>query len=40
MGNAKKVLIHIPKLKVGQYLLLVDIRYCLKISLIYSKFLK
>ena len=40
MGNAKKKLIHIPKLRIGQYLLLCDLRYYLQISLIYSKFMK
>ena len=39
MGGAEKTVIHIPKLRVRQYLLLFDIRYCLKISLICSKFL-
>ena len=42
MGNAKKKTVnHIPKpkLRVGQYLLLFDIRYYLKISLTCSKFL-
>ena len=37
MGNAKKktkqTAIQIPKISVGQYLLLFDIRYFLKISL-------
>ena len=37
MGNAKKkkkkTVIQIPKISVGQYLLLFDIRYFLKISL-------
>ena len=40
MGNAKKTVIHNPKLRIGQYLLLFDIRYYLKISLICSKFFK
>ena len=39
MGNTEKTVIRIPKLKVGQYLLLFDIRYFLKIPLICSKFL-
>ena len=39
--NAKKItVIPISKLRVSQYLFLFDIRYYLKISLIYSKFLK
>ena len=40
MGNAKKTVIHNPKLRVGQYLLLFDIRYYLKISMICRTFLK
>ena len=40
MGNAKKTVIHIPKLRVGRYLFLFDVRQFLKISQIYSKFLK
>ena len=40
MGNGKKKTgIHIPKLRVGQYLFLFDIRYYFKISLTCSKFL-
>ena len=39
MCNVEKTVIHIPKLSVGQYLLLFDISYYLKISLICSKFL-
>ena len=39
MYNVKKTVIHIPKLRVGQYLLLFDINYYLKISPICSKFL-
>ena len=39
MGNAKKTVIRIPKLRVGQYLLLFGIRYYFEISLIYSTFL-
>ena len=39
MGNAKKTVIHVPKLRVGQYLFFFDICYYLQISLIYSKFL-
>ena len=39
MCNVEKTVIHIPKLGVGQYLLLFDISYYLKTSLIYSKFL-
>ena len=39
MANAKKTLTHIPKLRVVQYLFLSEIRYYLKFSLIYSKFL-
>ena len=39
MGDAEKTVIHIPKLRVGQYLLLFDIRYYLKISQICCKFL-
>ena len=39
MCNVKKTVIHIPKLRVGQYLLLFDMSYYLKISLICSKFL-
>ena len=39
MGNTKKTVIHIPKLRVGQYLLLFDVGYYLKVSLICSKFL-
>ena len=31
MGNAKKAVIHIPKLRVRQYLFLFDIPYYLKI---------
>ena len=38
MGK-KKTGIHIPKLRVGQYLFLFDIRYYFKISLTCSKFL-
>ena len=38
MGNAKKTVINIPKLSVGQYLLIFDICYYLKTSLIYSRF--
>ena len=37
MGNAKKTVIHIPKLRVIQ--LLFDICYYLKNSLMYNKFL-
>ena len=33
MGNAKNTVIHILKLRVAQYLLLLDIRYHLKNSL-------
>ena len=40
MENTNKTVIHIPKLRVGQYLFLFDICYYLKVSLIYSKFLK
>ena len=39
MYNAKKPVIHIPKLRVAQYLLLFYISYYLKMSLICSKFL-
>ena len=39
MCNEKKTVIHIPKLRVRQYLLLFDISCYLKISLICSKFL-
>ena len=38
MGNAKKTVINIPKLRVGQYLLLFDICNHLKTSVIYSRF--
>ena len=38
--NTNKIVTHIPKLRVGQCSFLFDIRYYLKISLIYSKFLK
>ena len=31
MCNVKKTVIHIPKLRVGQYLLLFDVSYYLKI---------
>ena len=41
MGNAKKTVIHIPELTVGQYLFFFfDISYYLKISLTYNQFLK
>ena len=40
MGNAKKTVIHIPELTVGQYLFFFDIGYYLKISLTYNQFLK
>ena len=39
MCNVKKTVIHIPKIRVGQYLLLFDISCYLKISLICTKFL-
>ena len=35
MDNAKKILIRVVKFRVGQYLFLFDIRYYLKIPLIY-----
>ena len=40
MGNTNETLIHIPKLRAGQYFFLFHIRYYLKISLIYNKFWK
>ena len=40
MEKAKKTVTHISKHKASQYLVLFNIRYYLKISLIYSKFLK
>ena len=40
MGNTNITVIHIPKLKVGQYLFSFDVRYYLKTILIYRKFLK
>ena len=36
--NVEKPVIHIPKLRVGQYFLLFDMSYYLKITLICSKF--
>ena len=39
-GNAKKTVIHIPKLRFTQYLFVFDISYYLKVSMIYSKFFK
>ena len=40
MGAAKKTVVYLPKLRVPQYLFVFDIRYYIKILLIYSKFLK
>ena len=40
IGNAKKNVTHIPKLRAAQHLFVFDIRYYLKISLTYSKLLK
>ena len=37
--QCEKTVIHIPKLRVGQYLLVFDISYYLKISQICGKFL-
>ena len=34
MGNAKKTIIHIPKLGFCQYFILIDVLYYLKIPLI------
>ena len=40
MGNTKKTVTDIPKIKVGQYLFLFDIRYYLKVTLTYRKLLE
>ena len=40
INSKKKAVIPIPKLRIWQYLFLFDIRYCLKISVIFSEFMK